>query len=89
MTDPQRCQSLPAHSDIIPIDPFQSASKIIASNPELAGPLIDLLIWAATEPDMLNSSAYDAIEELGYAKTERSIKGRLAFRQERQAAVAA
>ena len=89
MADPQRCASLQTHSDLIPIDPFQYASKIIASNPELAGPLLDLLIWAATEPDVLNSSAYDAIEELGYAKTERSVKARLAFRRERQAAVAA
>lgn len=60
------------------INPAGCTNEILENNPDLAVPLLDLLIWA-NQPKLGDSNEYDEILELLYAKTAASRKARAAY----------
>lgn len=60
------------------INPTECAARIIENNPELAEPLLDLLLWA-NKPNLANDEDYDDLLESLYAMTPDSIEARKAY----------
>lgn len=67
------------------IDPAKCAVEIVKNDPDLAVPLLDLLIWAANTPDLKDNNEYDEIVESLYARTDHSRKARAAYADNRAA----
>lgn len=61
------------------IDPTKCAERILRNEPDLAVPLLDLLIWAADQPNLKDNNDYDEILESLYARTDHSRKARTAY----------
>lgn len=66
------------------LNPLQNAQEIILNDPSLAVPLIDFMLWAVM-PGAANSSEYDEVFEMLYAKTPDSHKHRQIYAKTRAA----
>lgn len=57
------------------IDPQKRAAQILLNNPDLAEPLLDLLIWA-NQPKLGDNNDYDELLNQCYVKLQHCRDGR-------------
>jgi hypothetical protein len=52
------------------MNPHKSVSDITLNDTRLAVPVLDLIIWAATTPDVTKTSDFDEILDFLYSKSD-------------------
>ena len=65
------------------INPLTRAAAIIDTDPQLAEPLFDLLVFVVEVDDPRHNSQVDRVLEMVYARTEDSLKHRQIYERKR------